>query len=84
MAQVDSTQKMIELLQTHKSMFSIHIRLKYFYAVHPNIKQIIVNGEEASEGEEEGESGEEVPEVVVVVEVEELALSILLSTLGRT
>merc|ERR1719391_933127 len=46
--------------------------------------QVIVDGEEASEGEEERESGEEVPEVVVVVEVEEHALRILLPTLGGT
>ena len=58
--------------------------LEYFDAVHSDIEQIIVDGEEASEGEEEGERGEEVPEVVVVVEVEELALGILLSALGRT
>ena len=36
--------------------------------------QIIVNGEEHHEVEEEGDGREEVPDVVVVIEVEQLTL----------
>jgi hypothetical protein len=38
-----------------------------------NIDQVIVEGEENHEGEEEAGRGQKVPDVVVVVEVEELA-----------
>ena len=36
--------------------------------------QIVVDGEEHHEVEEEGGSGEEVPDVVIVIKVEQLAL----------
>jgi hypothetical protein len=38
-----------------------------------NIDQVIVEGEENHEGEEEAGRGQKVPDVVFVVEVEELA-----------
>ena len=40
------------------------------------VNQVIVQGEEDHEGQEEAKGGEEVPDVVVVVEVEQLALGV--------
>ena len=46
------------------------------------VNQVIVQGEEDHEGQEEAEGGEEVPDVVVVVEVEQLALGVEVPGLG--